>query len=136
MKTILVVEDDVRVSKAFGIRLRSLGFAVQTAHDAVTAVAAARKYRPDAILLDIFMPGGDGFVVAERLHKLAETARTPIIFATASKEDGLRDRAKQLGAVRFLEKPFSASSLVEAIQAAFDPAEFWDVNMRGEEAWT
>ena len=124
MKTVLIVEDDARVSQAYGIRLKAMGYSVVTAADAVTAVTQARKHEPDVILLDIFMPGGDGFMVAERLSKLVETASTPIIFATASKDDGLRERAKKIGAVRFLEKPFDATALADAIEAAFNPSEY------------
>lgn len=125
MKTVLLVEDDQKVAMALGIRLKSMGYNVATARDAAMAIQAARKSRPDVVLLDINLPGGDGFVVAERLMNLVDTAVTPIIFITASKEAGLRERAMKLGAVRFLEKPFDATTLADAIEASVNPGDDW-----------
>ena len=85
MKTVLIVEDDKGISLAMGIRLKAMGYQVESASDAVTAISQARKIDPDVILLDIGLPGGDGFVVAERLQQLNQTAVTPIVFITASR---------------------------------------------------
>jgi CheY-like chemotaxis protein len=126
MKTILIVEDDKNIALALGIRLKAMGYTVASAGDAVTAVMQARKAEPDVVLLDIGLPGGDGFVVAERLKQLSQTAATPVIFITASKQAGLRERAKQLGAVRFLEKPFKATEIADAIESALIPADDWE----------
>lgn len=116
MKTVLMVEDDAKVSLALGIRLKSMGYEVNTAADAVSAVSQARKCAPDVILIDINLPGGDGFVVAQRLKTLVQTSATPVIFITASKKAGLKERAKELGAVAFLEKPFTATEMADAIE--------------------
>lgn len=116
MKTVLLIEDDKDITLALGIRLKSMGYHVETASDAVTAVAQARKVTPDVALLDINLPAGDGFVVAERMQNLIQTAAMPIIFITASKKPGLRKRAYELGAVAFLEKPFGATELADAIE--------------------
>ena len=116
MKTVLMVEDDAKVSLALGIRLKSMGYEVNTAADAVSAVSQARKCTPDVILIDINLPGGDGFVVAQRLKTLVQTSATPVIFITASKKAGLKERAKELGAVAFLEKPFTATEMADAIE--------------------
>ncbi len=116
MKTVLMIEDDAKVSLALGIRLKSMGYEVTTAADAVSAVSQARKCAPDVILIDINLPGGDGFVVAQRLKTLVQTSATPMIFITASKKAGLKERAKELGAVAFLEKPFTATEMADAIE--------------------
>ena len=118
MKTILLVEDDAKITLALGIRLRHTGYEVVTAPDAVHAMAQALKHAPDVVVLDINLPGGDGFLVAERLRTQSVTATTPLIFITASKLPGLVERAKQLGAVAFIEKPFSAAQLTEALNRA------------------
>lgn len=119
MKTkILLVEDDEKIVKALTIRLKSQGYDVVAVFDAVMAMAKAMEQRPDVILLDISMPGGNGFTVAERLRDSSLTTGIPVIFMTASKEPGLRERAKELGAVGFLEKPFEAEELVAMIQQA------------------
>lgn len=116
MKTVLLIEDDQKITLALGVRLKSMGYEVASAADAVTAVAQARKSKPDVILIDINLPGGDGFMVAKRLQTLIQTSVTPLIFITASKQPGLREKAKELGAVAFLEKPFDATQLADAIE--------------------
>jgi DNA-binding response OmpR family regulator len=118
MKKILIVEDDKSIAMALGIRLKSHGYEVAIAPDAVTGVNSALKLRPDLILLDISMPAGSGFSVAERLQLLLPTI-TPFIFLTASKQPGLREKAKELGAVGFFEKPYDAEELLAAIEGAF-----------------
>ena len=115
---ILIVEDDEKIIKALTVRLKSQGYEVVTAVDAVMATAKAMEHHPDLVLLDISMPGGNGFTVAERLRDSSLTIDTPIVFLTASKEPGLRERARTLGAAGFLEKPFEAQDLVSVIQQA------------------
>lgn len=122
MKTVLLVEDDKKITLAIGVRLKAMGYKVASAADAVSAIAQARKHEPDVVLLDINLPGGDGFLVAERLQSLMQTSSTPVIFITASKQPGLRKRAMELGAVGFLEKPFDATTLADAIENSLHPA--------------
>jgi CheY-like chemotaxis protein len=109
-----------------GIRLKSYGYEVAIASDAMTGVNFALKLRPDLVLLDISMPvrhgwfpdfSGSGFSVAERLQRLLPTM-TPFIFLTASKQPRLREKAKELGASGFFEKPYEAEELLVAIQCA------------------
>lgn len=122
MKKVLLVEDDRKITLAVGVRLKAMGYELATASDAVSAVAQARKFAPDVVLLDINLPGGDGFVVAERLHSLMQTSATPIIFITASKQPGLETRAQAVGATAFLEKPFDATQLADAIELSLGNA--------------
>lgn len=116
MKKVLIVEDDKQISLALGIRLKSMGYTVSSACDAVTAMAQARKNDPDVVLIDIGLPGGDGFMVADRLRTNVQTSATPFIFVTASKEEGLREKAYDIGASGFFEKPFDATVLADAIE--------------------
>src|SRR3954463_6559741 len=95
MEKVLIVEDDQTIAKALSFRLKSAGYEVIVTHDAVAAVAAAREFQPDLAVLDISIPAGDGFSVAERVRELIITA-TPIIFLTASKQAGLRQQAQQI----------------------------------------
>ena len=116
-KKILIVEDDSRIAKALAVRLHSAGFETATAYDALTAVSTGVKIQPDLMLLDISMPAGDGFMVAERLQSLLPT-RTPVIFLTASKQASLREKASALGAAGYFEKPFDAETLLTSIRQA------------------
>jgi len=83
-----------------------MGYIVYQAQDAVNAVSAVRQNSPDIVVLDISLPAGDGFVVAERLQNLVGFAATPIIFVTASESPALRDaQGRNSELVGFLTKP-------------------------------
>jgi CheY-like chemotaxis protein len=118
MKKILLIEDDKHIVKALTVRLKAQGYNVIAAYDAVLAATTTVKHRSDLILLDITMPGGDGFLVAKRLQNLDETARVPIIFLTASKLPDLRQKAQELNPAGFFEKPYEAEELLGAIEGA------------------
>ena len=121
MRTILIVEDDEKLAIALAVRLKASGYRVVAAYDALAGVCQAVKHEPDLILLDIAMPLGGGWSVAERIKSMSNTAAIPIIFITASKEPGLRERAfERHGSVGFLEKPFEASDLISIIAEALD----------------
>jgi DNA-binding response OmpR family regulator len=117
MKKILIVEDDQDIAKALSIRLKNAGYEVSVAPDAPSGVGTAIKKVPDLVLLDISLPAGNGFIVAERIQSLIPTA-TPLIFLTASKRPGLRNMAKGPGAVAFFQKPYEWDDLLETIQLA------------------
>jgi two-component system cell cycle response regulator len=123
MKTVLLVDDDDTFLLTIGVRLKSMGYTVCTAKDAVNAISAVRKNNPDVVILDVSLPAGDGFLVAERLRNLIVSATTPIIFVTASEKAELRERAMKLGAVEFLQKPFDATTLADAIESALSPGD-------------
>lgn len=112
---ILLVEDDRKLAMAMSIRLKASGFSYVVSGDAISAVSQAVREKPDLAIIDINLPGGDGFVVAERLLSLGETSHVPFVFITASKQEGLRERARSLGALGFLEKPFDAMKLINLL---------------------
>lgn len=117
-KTVLVVEDDDNIAQALKARLVHEGFEVAIAKDAVTAVTVARQAQPAVALLDINMPGGDGFEVAKRIDRIAPGGHVAKVFMTASKNPSLRQKAIEMGANAFVEKPFSAEALLDAIREA------------------
>ena len=125
MKTVLLIDDDNVFLLTIGVRLKAMGYTVYAAKDAVSAISAVRKNNPDVIVLDVSLPAGDGFMVADRLQKLISAAATPIIFVTASEKTGMRERAMKLGAVQFLNKPFDATTLADAIESALSPGDSW-----------
>jgi CheY-like chemotaxis protein len=125
MKTVLLVDDDNIFLLGMGVRLKSMGYTVCTAKDAANAVSAVRKNSPDVVVLDVSLPAGDGFLVAHRLQSLIGSATTPIIFITASEKPDLRERAMNAGAAAFLNKPFDATTLADAIEAALSPGDNW-----------
>jgi len=116
-KKILVVEDDHNVALALAARLEAAGYEASIASDALTGVNCAIKLQPNLIILDITLPAGSGFDVAERVRSLVPRF-VPIIFLTASKEAGLRQQAIKLGAANFIEKPYNGDELLVAVRAA------------------
>ena len=117
MKRVLLVDDDAAVLMSTGMGLKKMGYTVYTCKDAVNAISAVRKNNPDVVVIDISLPAGDGFSVAERVRRLDGSAATPVIFITGSADSGLRERAKKMGAVGFLKKPFDATQLADAVEA-------------------
>jgi DNA-binding response OmpR family regulator len=116
MKKILIIEDDQKIALALQIRLKANGYAVWTAYDAIGGANLGRTVKPDLILLDIAMPGGNGFQLAETFNHMLETIRTPIIFITASKSPDLVQKVWDLGAVGVFEKPFDFEKLLYGIE--------------------
>lgn len=119
MKKILIVEDDQKISLALNIRLKANGYTVSVASDAIAGASQARLTKPDLILLDISMPGGNGFQLANTIHRMPETTGTPIIFMTASKSAGLQEKVIELGAIGLFEKPFDTDKLLDLIAGKF-----------------
>src|SRR5947207_11301210 len=121
MKRILIVDDDQKIAAALTVRLRAAGYDVLTAFDGLRGLRLARTEKPDLVLLDIglplmdiYMPLGVGYSVARRL-KDQGLPDVPVIFITASKQSGLREAAKQVGAAGFFEKPYDADELLKSI---------------------
>jgi CheY-like chemotaxis protein len=90
------------------------------AEDAISATGALVTERPDLMILDLGLPGGDGFVVMERLHTNDGLANIPVIVLTGRELAGNRDRALQAGAAAFFQKPVEDGNLLLAIRKALD----------------
>jgi len=117
-KKILVMEDDQRIIAALAIRLESAGYQVLTAPDGFKGLKLTVDERPDLIIMDIWMPVGVGFSVAQRLQTMGFEG-IPIIFITGSKLAGLRETAEELGAAAFFEKPYDPTELLGKISRIF-----------------
>ena len=117
---VLVVEDDKKLSMAICARLQSYDHEAIAAVDAFSAMSLAIKHQPNLALVDINLPGGDGFTVIERFNTSGECHNMPTIMMTANRESGLETKAREIGVRVFLQKPFGATVLLDAIQAATD----------------
>lgn len=104
-KKILVADDDRVTLETLAAQLRGAGFQVTMAMDAMQAFMAAQRSSPDAVLLDIQMPGGTGFDTLKRLRSSTKTQAIPVIAMSALKDPETGKRALALGAVEFLAKP-------------------------------
>ncbi|MEO8257871.1 MAG: response regulator [Acidobacteriota bacterium] len=117
-KSILIIDDDQPLLVGLSVRLKSSGYKTSSAMDAVTAIAAAVKEPPDLIILDLGLPGGDGFVVLERLKMLATLATIPVIVLSARDAKESRQRALDGGAVAYFQKPPDNHEFLNAIRHA------------------
>jgi DNA-binding response OmpR family regulator len=106
---VLVVEDDPTVAEVVAAYLTREGYAVRRAADGPSAVAAARERLPDLVLLDLMLPGFDGYEVHRRIRALGEV---PVIMLTARGEEGDRILGLEVGADDYVTKPFSPRELV------------------------
>lgn len=117
---VLIIEDDENISKALEVRLNARGYQTSAAYDAVMGMQKALDTAPDAILLDITMPGGNGLTLADRIKTSAKTQDIPIIFLTASKQPELREKAMAIGGAAFFEKPYDFDYLAAALRASIE----------------
>lgn len=115
---ILVVDDDVVTTRVIEARLRHIGHEITCVHDGSTGLAKALQILPDLILLDIHMPGMDGFEVCEVLKSNPVTADIPVIFLTASLSTEIKIKAFDAGASDYITKPFDNRELVARVEAA------------------
>lgn len=118
MKTILIADDDARIVAALTRRLEANHYNVLAASDGFAALQMVLEQKPDLIILDVWMPVGVGFSVAERIREYH--LDIPIIFLTASKTPGLCEAAKEVGAVAYVEKPYDPEDLLYLIQGALN----------------
>ena len=116
MTRVLVIDDEPPIRLLCRVNLEAEGMEVLEASDGPTGLEMARNDEPDVILLDVMMPGLDGWQVAEELIDGERTNAIPIIFLTARAE--LRDRARglDLGGVDYVTKPFNPVELAPLVR--------------------
>ena len=117
-KKILIVDDDVDLLRGLTIRLKANNYEVVSATDAIFAVSVALEEKPDLIILDLGLPGGDGYVIMDRLGKITRTIGTPIIVLSAKDASLNKERALKAGAQAFFQKPADNDELLAAIRKA------------------
>ena len=118
LKKIMLVEDDPDIQLITRLSLEvGGGYDVRVCTSGAEALASARAYAPDMILLDVMMPGMDGLATMDALRKLTETAATPMVFFTADTQQALRQDLLRRGALGGIIKPIEANALVGQIRA-------------------
>jgi CheY-like chemotaxis protein len=117
---ILCVDDDILIREMLGDILRFRGYTVITAPDGEAGLAAVTRERPDLILLDVMMPGIDGFEVCRRLKADPEFKAIPVIILTAMNDPKLNQRAFEAGAALALRKTADTGNVLRTIEAALN----------------
>ena len=117
---VLVVDDDADIRGFLEQALSYHGYSVRTAANGQGALAQIEAEQPDLILLDLKMPGVDGYEVIRTLKAEQDTRAIPVVVITASPVDKARDKVRVLGmgATQYLTKPFSIKSLIDEIKRA------------------
>ena len=113
---VLVIDDEAPIRLLCRVNLEAAGMEVLEAENGPTGLEAARTQRPDVILLDVMMPGMDGWQVLEQLLADEGTREIPIVFLTARAE--LRDQARglELGGLDYITKPFNPLDLAQVVE--------------------
>ena len=120
MTQVLVIDDEAPIRLLCRVNLEAEGMQVLEAADGPSGLDQAREHRPDVVLLDVMMPGLDGWRVAEELLADERTREIPIIFLTARAEFRDRARGLDIGGVDYITKPFNPLELAPLVQRLLD----------------
>jgi CheY-like chemotaxis protein len=116
MKKVLVADDRATSRELVRVALEHCGYLVYEAGDGGEALNSARDLRPDLIILDLHMPGLDGFGVIQEIRRDAQLSAIPVMALTASAMQGDRERALAVGFSSYLAKPIHLSSLRKEVE--------------------
>jgi len=114
---ILVVDDESSISELIATSLRFVGFEVRTAANGSEALVAAEEFKPHAIVLDVMMPGQDGFEVCRQLRQDGHNVGVLFLTAKDTTEDKITGLSNRIGGDDYLTKPFSLEELVARVRA-------------------
>lgn len=117
MPRVLIVDDSPTETYAFQGMLEKHGYEVLTADNGADGVALARQELPDVVLMDIVMPGLNGFQATRQLTKGADTAHIPVVIVTTKDQETDRVWGRRQGASGYLVKPVSEEELLKTIEA-------------------
>ena len=123
MTSVLVIDDEAPIRLLCRVNLEAEGMRVLEAADGPSGLEKARSKRPDVILLDVMMPGLDGWRVAEELLEDPETREIPIVFLTARAEFRDRARGLDIGGIDYVTKPFNPVELAPLVRGLLDRLE-------------
>ena len=130
---VLVIDDEAPIRLLCRVNLEAEGMHVTEAGDGATGLELARNDPPDVVLLDVMMPGLDGWRVAEELLEDERTNRIPIVFLTARPEFRDRARGLDIGGVDYVTKPFNPLELATLVRALLSRTDRGELDeLRGE----
>ena len=115
-ETILIIDDSPDARLLLSLWLKEHGYETVYAVDSIDAITKARRVQPDAILLDLGLPGSSGFLVMARLKAIPTLASIPVIIVSAEEQSLVQAKAMAVGAVAFLQKPVIRHALVSKVE--------------------
>ncbi len=122
-RRILIVDDDAFIRRPLEFILRAEGFDAESAVDGDECLRVVRERRPDLIVLDVMMPGRDGFEICRELKSDPSMREIPVVLLSARGREHDRERGLALGAQDFMTKPYSPSDLVRRVREILSNAE-------------
>jgi DNA-binding response OmpR family regulator len=122
-KKILIIDDDAFIRRPLEFILREEGFAPVTAVDGEEGLAKLEGEKPDLIVLDLMMPGLDGFEVCRRVRNDPRFSSIPVILLTATGPESDCERGRAAGATDFMSKPYSPSELLRRVREILSEGE-------------
>jgi pilus assembly protein CpaE len=131
---ILIVDDDIDTLQLVGTMLERKGFQILAANNGAKALEIAQRETPDLILLDVMMPGIDGYEVTRRLRNMATTAFIPIIMFTAKSQVDDKVEGFEAGVVDYLTKPTHPAELIARVRAILNRPRTGTLTLHGKEA--
>ena len=114
--SVLVVDDEPNIVLSLEFLMRQAGYDVRVARDGDAALAAIAAQAPDLVLLDLMIPGRDGYEICQAIRQNPDCTRTRIVMLTARSREIEREKGLALGADDYVTKPFSTRELVECVR--------------------
>ena len=115
-RTVLIIEDEKLIIVSTQMVLEAAGFRVESATNGEDGIAKAKSLAPDLVLLDIMMPGIDGWGTLTRLKRDAATSNIPVIIFTAREHARGHQKSAEMGAADYFRKPFEPDELIELVE--------------------
>lgn len=112
---VLIADDELRLRKVIALYMSKCGYEIIEAGNGETAIELAKENKPNAIVLDVMMPGMTGIETTKKLREMPEFAKIPIILLTANASEDDIKTGLASGADKYITKPFSPKELVESI---------------------
>ena len=112
---ILIIDDEPEITEIVETFLTEAGYKVAVENLPANAVKKAKEFKPDVVLLDIMMPGSDGYAICRELKQDPDFAATPIIFLTGKDREDDQGRSFKSGGDMYIKKPFSSERLLEIV---------------------
>ena len=119
-KRILVIEDYLSTARFLTYTLEQEGFQTSVARDGIEGLRKAQEEKPDLIILDVMLPGLDGFELCRRLRADAETAKLPVLMLSAKAQEADKATGLKMGADMYISKPAAPEKIVAAVKSALN----------------
>ena len=120
-RRVLIVEDEKNIVESLTFLLGRAGFAIAAVMDGTAALQRIRDEPPDVVILDVNLPGTDGFDILRAVRATPETRDLPVVMLTARMQQQDRRTAEDIGATEFIAKPFSNAHVVDTVKRLIDP---------------